>query len=110
MVFAAPPDKFDISNSYGSPWGVLNNFTLGKLASTFLSNAVAIAGVIMFVLILIGGVGFMMSAGKNDPQSAAKSKTLLTSAVLGFIIVFAAYWIIQIIEAITGVEILNSPL
>lgn len=100
---------YDIGDYFDSPWGK-DDFTIGKLVSVVVSNAVVFAGIIMFVLILIGGVGVMVSAGKNDPQGAAKSKTLLTSAVVGFIIVFASYWIIKIIEIITGVPILNSTL
>lgn len=99
----------DYGQYFWSPWGT-GDYTIGKLVSTIVANAVALAGILMFILILIGGIGFLINAGKNDPQGAAKSKTLLTSAVIGFIIVFASYWIIKIIETITGVDILNSGL
>ena len=99
----------NIGSYFDSPWGS-GNYTLGRLVSLLVSNAVAFAGVIMFILILVGGFGFLINAGKNDPQSAAKSKTLLTSAIVGFIIVFASYWIIKIVEKTTGVDILNTNL
>jgi hypothetical protein len=49
----------------------------------------------------------IMGAGQDNPEAAAKGKQAATSAVIGFIIIFAAYWIIQIIETVTGLNILN---
>jgi hypothetical protein len=50
-----------------------------------------------------------MGAGKNDPEQAAKGKKAATTALIGFIIVFAAYWIVRIIELIFGVPFITQP-
>jgi len=47
----------------------------------------------------------MMSSG--DEKEAEQGKNAITAAVIGFVIIFAAYWIVQIIEFITGVNIFN---
>ena len=43
------------------------------------------------------------NAGKNDPQKAEQAKKTLTSALIGFIIVFASYWIVKLVATIVGV-------
>jgi hypothetical protein len=42
------------------------------------------------------------SAGQNDPQKAEQSKKTITSAVIGFVIVFASYWIVKLIGQLIG--------
>jgi uncharacterized membrane protein (Fun14 family) len=100
--------EVDIGNSFGSPFG--RTAGVGSLVSTIVSAALVLAGIIVLVLFIAGGIGVIASAGSNNPEGAAKGKQALTSALIGFIIVFAAYWIIQIIENITGVNILNLNL
>ena len=48
-------------------------------------------------------------AGQDNPERAAKGKQAATSALIGFIIIFAAYWIIRLIEIITGVAFITAP-
>ena len=86
------------------------NMTIGSLVSGLLSNAVFFAGFIMFILIIAGGLGIIMSAGNSNPEGAEKGKKVITAAVIGFVIVFSAYWIIKITEKLTGIPILNSGL
>ena len=43
------------------------------------------------------------SAGKNDPQKAEQSKKTITSAVIGFVIVFVSYWIVKLIGQLFGI-------
>lgn len=95
----------DIGGSFGSPLG--RDYGLGQLVSIILSNALVVAGVIFLFLLVAGGIGMIAGAGGNNPEQAAKGRQAATSAVIGFIIIVAAYWITQIIETITGVKILN---
>ena len=48
-----------------------------------------------------------MGAGEDNPEKAKKGKQAITAALIGFMIIFCSYWIIKIIEIITGVSILN---
>lgn len=50
---------------------------------------------------------FIINAGSNDSKKAAQAKAIITDALIGFAVVFLAYFIIQIIEVITGLNILN---
>jgi len=98
-----------------TPLGVdgrtLNNYTsISQLVSPLLKNSLTIAGIIFLALILVGGIGMIASAGKNDPKKAEQSQKTITSAIIGFVVVFCAYFIIQLIEVLTGVDILKSSL
>lgn len=81
--------------------------SLGSIISVLLPNIYIIAGVILLILLIFGGLSFIMNAGKGDSKSAEQGKQMLTWAIVGFIVIFASYWLIQIIEFITGVNILN---
>ena len=100
--------QVDIGSTFGSPIG--QTVGLGDLVSIILSNAIIFAGVIMVFLLIFGGISIIIGAGQDNPEAAARGKQAATTAVIGFIIIFAAYWIIQIIEAMTGLQILNPSL
>jgi len=83
--------------------------TVSSLVNVVLKNAFVFAGVIFFVLLILGGFSFIMSAG-GDAKKAEKGKQTITAAVTGLAIVITAYWIIRIIEILTGINILNAGL
>ena len=102
--------QVNIGQEFGSPFGQEGGSTLGDLVTIVISNAFTIAGVILLFMLIVGGIGMIIGANQDDPERAAKGRQTATSAVIGFIIVFAAYWIVQILEAITGVGILAPNL
>lgn len=75
---------------------------MGDLISLILKAAFAISGVLILFLIVFAGFTIIASAGSNNPEGAKKGKDAATAAALGFVIIFVAYWIIRIIELITG--------
>lgn len=77
---------------------------IGSLVSIIVQTAIGIAGIILLFLLIAGGIGIM--AGGDNPEQAAKGKQAVTSALIGFIVVFAAYWVVKLIEIITGITIL----
>ena len=54
-------------------------------------------------MIFIAGIGMIVNAGNAEKQKES-SKTL-SSAVIGFVILFLSYWLIKIIEYLTGIQI-----
>ena len=60
------------------------------------------SGVVLFALIV--GAGFTLVVG-GDSKNTEKAKTTLTGAIAGFAIMFAAFWIMQIISLVTGANI-----
>jgi len=82
--------------------------SVGALISAWLPNVYVIAGIILFFLALFGGFGVITGAGNQDKLK--QGQKVLTSALVGFGILFGSYWIIQIIQVLTGVPILNPSL
>ena len=76
--------------------------TLGSLISVFLPNALLVAGIIVFIMVVLGGFAVITGAGSGDPHNQEKAKSFLTYALIGLMIIFGAYWILQIINFITG--------
>ena len=80
---------------------------LGTLISNLLPNIYVLAGILLFLLLIAGGYGIIMGAGSGEAGQVGKGQKAVTAAIIGFIVIFASYWIIQIIEVVTGMEILK---
>jgi len=59
-----------------------------------------IAGILLLLYLLFGGFGLMLSRG--DPKAVQGAKSKITNALIGFVIVFVAYWIVQLIASLLG--------
>jgi len=77
-----------------------------SLVTIILKNGLTLAGIIMLVLIIAGGFMMISSAGSGDQKKAAAAKSMITDALIGFLVIFLSYFIIQIIEVLTGLTIL----
>lgn len=98
----------NINSYFNSPFSDLTS--VGKIISLFLNIAFVLAGVILLFYFILGGIGMIQSAGQNDPKKAEEAKQSITSALIGFIVVFASYWIVQLIGQLTGFNnILGGP-
>lgn len=75
--------------------------------SAIITGAISVAGIILLFLLISGGIGMIAGAGKSDPQTVEKGKKAATSALIGFIVVFSAYWIVKLIETITGLSLIS---
>jgi len=83
---------------------------IGGIISTLLQNIYVLAGIILFILLIVGGLSFIMGAGGDNPEKAKRGKQAITAALIGFVIIFCSYWIIKIIEIITGMNITEDVL
>lgn len=64
-----------------------------------------LAGLILFLMLVWGGFEMLIGAAKKQNLDAGKQR--VTAAVIGFVLLFVSYWLVQIIEYITGVRILG---
>lgn len=78
---------------------------IGTFVSSLLPNVYVVAGLSLFVFILLGGFTMITNAGNQEKLQ--QGQKILTSAILGFAILFGSYWVIQIIQVLTGIPILN---
>lgn len=101
--------QVDVGNVFGSPVGKEGGVTLGQVITTGLNLAFAVAGVLILFMLVYAGFKIVQSAGGSNPQEAEKAKAAATSAAVGFVIIFVAYWIIKLIETITGSSFITNP-
>jgi hypothetical protein len=99
--------SFDIGSTFlGSTTSFLYNLgDVGTLVSILLNNAIVIAGVIFLFLIILAGYNILSAAG--NPQKMQQSMQIITSAIIGFILVIASYLIVKLIEVMFSVRILS---
>ena len=77
------------------------------LVSLLLNNAITIIGIILLALLILGGITYIIGAGNDDPKAMQKAQSIIVDAAIGFAVVFLSYFIIQVVEIVTGVKILN---
>lgn len=71
------------------------------LVNLIVPNLFVVAGVAILILIIVAGYKFV-AKGAQGVQDAGK---IAGGAIAGLIVMFAAYWIIQIIKQVTGADI-----
>jgi hypothetical protein len=71
---------------------------LSSLVNVALPYLFAISGLILFVFLIWGGFDYLTSMG--DPKKAEAGKNKITNALIGFIIIFVAFWIVQIVDRV----------
>lgn len=80
---------------------------LATLVSLMIRIGFVVSGVLILFFIIIAGFNVIAGAGSNNPESAKKGQQAATYAVVGFVIVFMAYWIVRLIEVATKVNIIS---
>ena len=84
-------------------WPLANQFPkLGELVSKLFPLALLVAGIIFFGLVIVAGFNLMTGAGSDDAHKKEKWRQVLTSGAIGLLIIFASYFILQVINFITG--------
>ena len=82
------------------------NSTIGDIVSRAIPLVFAFAGLGLLLMLLSAGYTFLTSAG--DAKQMEKGKQQLTFAVVGFLIVFAAFWVVQLTGTIFGLESMTA--
>ncbi len=62
-----------------------------------------LSGVVLFVMLLVGGLSFLLSGG--DAKKLEKAKGTLTGAFAGLLVLVSSYLILLLIEKLTGVNV-----
>lgn len=89
-------ENADLADKLSTPGGIITR-TLNFLFP--------ISGLILFVMIVWGG--FEVLAGSSSGKSLDAGKQRITAAIIGFLLLFSSYWLIQIIEVVFGLVIVG---
>ncbi len=76
----------------------INN--LSDVINIIVKNLILIAGVILFLILIIGGYGFITSAGNPEKLKSARAK--ISTGIIGFVLLIVSYLIVKLISVIFG--------
>jgi uncharacterized membrane protein len=79
---------------------------LGTIISAALPYVFTVAGVLLLIYLLLGGLGYMTSRG--EPKAVEEAKNKITYALIGFVVIFVAYWIVQIVGTVLGTKAITN--
>ncbi|MDP2874509.1 MAG: pilin [bacterium] len=86
----------DITPPFTPSFGNLGELVGNKIFPA----AVQVGAIFAFFYAVWGGLNYIMSEG--DPKKTEAAKNMITSAVIGFVILFSAYAVMKIIDAVLG--------
>ena len=97
------------------PWGVdegmqpsgpknfvFENSKVGTVIIRAMPYIFAFAGLAFLLMTIAAGFGFLTSTG--DPKKTDLAKQRLSNAVIGFLLIFAAFWAVQIAGLVFGIQ------
>lgn len=100
------PGGASIPNPTGFKFNKISEIIIGADNSGAIPFIFAFAGIGLLLMLLSAGFNFLTSAG--DPKKLESGKQRLTNAIIGFLIIFVAYWAVQMAGVIFGIQEIQS--
>ena len=87
----------------------LSNITIANIVTAVITLILVVAALIFFFMLVMGGIRYITSGGDKGQTEAARGQ--ITAALIGLLIVFAAWAMISLIRGFFGIDIthLNIP-
>jgi hypothetical protein len=83
----------------------VSQITVQRVLVFAINGLLIVAGLVAFFFLLIGGVQWILAGG--DKEGTEKARKKITNALIGLAIVFSAYALAFLVEAIFKISILN---
>jgi cytochrome bd-type quinol oxidase subunit 2 len=77
------------------------------LVSAILGTATIVAGIVLLLMLVMGGIEYITSSG--DEKQTASAKRRISNAVLGLVIVVSSMTVTTIILKMFGIDLKNLP-
>jgi uncharacterized membrane protein len=77
------------------------------VVNNLINAALVFSGIVALVLIVWGGAQYIMSRG--DQTKVDSAKKTITWAVVGLILIFLSFFIVNLISTLTGVNQIANP-
>ena len=103
-IYAA--ETISLSPKSGSSLSGLSNLTVGGIVSGAISLILILVALVFFFILVIGGLKWITSGG--DEKKVAAARAQITNALIGLVIVFAAWAIMKLIGSVFGIDILGN--
>ena len=89
----------------GSQFQRLGVITASSLIGSIIVMILIATSIILLGILIVGGIMVMTSGG--DKQKSANGQQAVTAAVIGLVIIFGAWAIINLINLFFGINIIN---
>lgn len=99
LIFFLLP-KFALASSSDDPAQFQD---LEDIFARIIGIVLSLAGIAVFIMLLIGGFRYL-TAGDNPKQAEQASKTF-TFAVIGLILIISSWFVLRLIQEITGLNV-----
>jgi len=83
----------------------LKNYTPSMFLRTVLNIMLGVAGVASFVILLWGGLQWILAGG--DKEGTEKARKKITAALIGLAIVFSAYALLYILRTLFNIDLIQ---
>ena len=100
-IYAA--DTINIAPKSGSSLEGLSNLTAGGIISGAISLVLILVALVFFFILVIGGLKWITSGG--DEKKVAAARAQITNALIGLVIVFAAWAIMSLLGTVFGINL-----
>jgi len=101
-------ETIDLKPKQGTDFNALGDLTLPNIVSGLIRGALVVAAIVFFFILVIGGIKWIASGGDKAATEGARNQ--ITAALVGLVIVFAAWAIVALINTFFGVNIFSLTL
>ena len=106
LSLLAQGDKINLQP--GGQFSALQDLTIGGIVAGLIRLILVVAALVFFFILVIGGIRWIASGGDKAQTEAARNQ--ITAALVGLVIVFAAWAIVQLINTFFGINIFELTL
>ena len=92
----------------GGDFASIQDLTIGGIVTGLVRLILVVASLVFFFILVIGGIRWIASGGDKAQTEAARNQ--ITAALVGLVIVFSAWAILQLIKVFFGVDIFSLSL
>ena len=86
----------------------LGDLSIGGIVSGAIRLVLVVAALVFFFILVVGGIRWIASGG--DKAQTENARNQITAALVGLVIVFAAWAIVQLINVFFGIDIFQLTL
>lgn len=106
VKIAHAEDKINLNPT--GDFSKLGDLTVPSLVSGLIRLVLMVAALVFFFILVVGGIKWIVSGGDKAQTESARNQ--ITAALVGLVIVFAAWAILKLIQTFFGIDILQLSL
>lgn len=105
MNLLAQDAPINLQPASNTQFARLGTFTIPDIISALIRLTVVVAAIVFFFILVIGGIRWIASGGDKAQTEGARNQ--ITAALVGLVIVFAAWAIVALINTFFHVDIFS---